>query len=347
MRWPDHHGAGDGAPRSRAAPQTQSPRPRRNRRSRRAARSAPWRDRRAGRLRRRAARPLRPAAGADLRYRIAPPPPAAGRCGFGWLAAPVAPPLRAYQIEPSETLDEHRMDQETVAGQPGRYWHRLDDGRIQCDVCPRYCRLMRASAACASCAGARTTRSCSRPTAAHPASASIRSRRSRSTIFFPARRSSRSAPRAAISPASSARTGTSRKRAHSTGCRSAPRPRRSPKRRWRSGCRSVAFTYNDPVIFLEYAVDVAQACRARGIKTVAVSAGYITPEPRREFFRHMDAANIDLKGFTETSTRTCARASSPPCSKRSPISSMRPRSGSRSRRCSFPAKTTRPPSSKR
>ena len=66
-----------------------------------------------------------------------------------------------------------------------------------------------------------------------------------------------------------------------------------------SGCRSVAFTYNDPVIFLEYAIDVAQACRERGIKTVAVSAGYICEEPRAEFFRHMDAANIDLKGFTE------------------------------------------------
>src|SRR5262249_23196429 len=63
--------------------------------------------------------------------------------------------------------------------------------------------------------------------------------------------------------------------------------------------RSVAFTYNDPVIFLEYAVDVAKACRERGIRTVAVSAGYISPEPRVEFFRHMDAANIDLKGFTE------------------------------------------------
>jgi pyruvate formate lyase activating enzyme len=67
----------------------------------------------------------------------------------------------------------------------------------------------------------------------------------------------------------------------------------------KSGCRSVAFTYNDPVIFLEYAVDVAEACRERGIKTVAVSAGYICEEPRAEFFRYMDAANIDLKGFTE------------------------------------------------
>ncbi len=67
-----------------------------------------------------------------------------------------------------------------------------------------------------------------------------------------------------------------------------------------SGSHSVAFTYNDPVIFLEYAVDVAQACRERGVKTVAVSAGYICPEPRVELFRHMDAANIDLKGFTES-----------------------------------------------
>src|SRR5688500_8659087 len=65
------------------------------------------------------------------------------------------------------------------------------------------------------------------------------------------------------------------------------------------GCRSVAFTYNDPVIFLEYAVDVAKACREHGITTVAVTAGYISPEARTEFFEHMDAANVDLKGFTE------------------------------------------------
>jgi pyruvate formate lyase activating enzyme len=64
-------------------------------------------------------------------------------------------------------------------------------------------------------------------------------------------------------------------------------------------CRSVAFTYNDPVIFHEYAVDTAQACHARGIKTVAVTAGYVCPEPRADFYRHMDAANVDLKAFTE------------------------------------------------
>jgi pyruvate formate lyase activating enzyme len=67
----------------------------------------------------------------------------------------------------------------------------------------------------------------------------------------------------------------------------------------RLGCRSVAFTYNDPVIFAEYAMDVADACRARGLAAVAVTAGYMTPESRREFYRHMDAANVDLKAFTD------------------------------------------------
>jgi pyruvate formate lyase activating enzyme len=65
------------------------------------------------------------------------------------------------------------------------------------------------------------------------------------------------------------------------------------------GCRSVAFTYNDPVVFLEYAVDAAQACHALGIRTVAVTAGYVDPEPRAELFRHVDAANVDLKAFGE------------------------------------------------
>lgn len=65
------------------------------------------------------------------------------------------------------------------------------------------------------------------------------------------------------------------------------------------GCESIAFTYNDPVIFHEYAIDVARACKEEGINTVAVSAGYVCPEPRTEFYAHMDAVNIDLKAFTE------------------------------------------------
>ncbi len=67
----------------------------------------------------------------------------------------------------------------------------------------------------------------------------------------------------------------------------------------RTGCRSIAFTYNDPIIWAEYAIDIAKAARREGIKTVAVTAGYISEEARGEFFQWMDAANVDLKAFTE------------------------------------------------
>jgi pyruvate formate lyase activating enzyme len=67
----------------------------------------------------------------------------------------------------------------------------------------------------------------------------------------------------------------------------------------RHGCKSVAFTYNDPVIFAEYAMDVADACHALGIQTVAVTAGYMHAAARRDFYAHIDAANVDLKAFTD------------------------------------------------
>jgi pyruvate formate lyase activating enzyme len=78
------------------------------------------------------------------------------------------------------------------------------------------------------------------------------------------------------------------------------------------GCRSVAFTYNDPVIFLEYAVDTARACHAEGVRTVAVTAGYVGDAARRELFAHMDAANVDLKGFSEGFYRKLCSASLAP-----------------------------------
>jgi pyruvate formate lyase activating enzyme len=79
-----------------------------------------------------------------------------------------------------------------------------------------------------------------------------------------------------------------------------------------SDCPSVAFTYNDPVVFHEYAIDVARACRAQGVRTVAVTAGYVCQEPRLEFYSHMDAANVDLKAFSEQFyKRTCAGHLSP------------------------------------
>ena len=87
-----------------------------------------------------------------------------------------------------------------------------------------------------------------------------------------------------------------------------------------TGSRSIAYTYNDPVIFLEYAVDVAKVARKHGIKNVAVTAGYISAAAREELYTWMDAANVDLKAFTELSTSACARAISAPCSRRSRVS---------------------------
>ncbi len=76
----------------------------------------------------------------------------------------------------------------------------------------------------------------------------------------------------------------------------------------RHGCSSIAFTYNDPTIWAEYAIDIAKVARREGVRTVAVTAGYISPDARREFYRWMDAANVDLKGFTETFYRKLCQA---------------------------------------
>jgi pyruvate formate lyase activating enzyme len=81
-------------------------------------------------------------------------------------------------------------------------------------------------------------------------------------------------------------------------------PERIARAALEQGCASVAFTYNDPVVFLEYAADTADACHALGLRTVAVSAGYVHPGPREQLFRRIDAANIDLKAFTDDFYRT-------------------------------------------
>jgi len=191
------------------------------------------------------------------------------------------------------------MDQSIIEGVPGRYWHRLEDGRVQCDLCPRYCKLHEGQRGLCF----------------------VRARQNDQILLTTYGRSSGFCiDPIEKKPLNHFLPGTPVLSFGTAGCnltckfcqnwdiskaRALDRvqDRASPEAiaqaAVRSGCRSVAFTYNDPVIFLEYAVDVAQACRARGIKTVAVSAGYIAPEPRTEFFRHMDAANIDLKGFTE------------------------------------------------
>ncbi|HSR72108.1 MAG TPA: AmmeMemoRadiSam system radical SAM enzyme [Kiloniellales bacterium] len=197
-------------------------------------------------------------------------------------------------------------------GVVGRHWHRLDDGRIQCDLCPRFCRLQegqrglcfvraRQGDAVRLTTYGRSSGFCIDPIEKKPldhflpgtpvlsfgtAGCNLTCKFCQNWDISKARAFDRL--QAEASPEAIAAAAEER------------------------GCRSVAFTYNDPVIFLEYALDVAEACRARGLATVAVSAGYMTAAPRAEFYRHMDAANIDLKGFTERFyKRLCSAALGP------------------------------------
>ncbi|MEM7396294.1 MAG: AmmeMemoRadiSam system radical SAM enzyme, partial [Verrucomicrobiota bacterium] len=190
---------------------------------------------------------------------------------------------------------------------PTEYWHELDDGRVQCDLCPRACRMregqrgfcfVRANQndAVVLTSYGISSGYCIDPIEKKPLS-----------HFLPG------------TPVLSFGTAgcnlgckfcqnwdMSTSREIETLSDAAP-PEKIARVADRLGCRSVAFTYNDPVIFMEYAIDVAKACRERNIKTVAVTAGYISPEPRKVFYDHMDAANIDFKGFSESFYRTvCA-----------------------------------------
>jgi pyruvate formate lyase activating enzyme len=181
----------------------------------------------------------------------------------------------------------------------GRYWHVLDDGRIQCDLCPRYCKLQEGQRGLCF----------------------VRARSGDQMVLTTYGRSSGFCiDPVEKKPLNHFLPGTPVLSFGTAGCNltckfcqnwdisksrefdklaSVASPEMIARAAKQTGCRSVAFTYNDPVIFLEYAVDVAQACRELGIKTVAVTAGYISPDPRLEFYKHMDAANVDLKCFTE------------------------------------------------
>ncbi len=180
-----------------------------------------------------------------------------------------------------------------------RYWHRLEDGRLQCDLCPRFCKLREGQRGLCF----------------------VRVRQGDEIVLTTYGRSSGyCVDPIEKKPLNHFLPGTPVLSFGTAGCNLACKfcqnwdisksreidtlaDRASPEAIARAaaelGCRSVAFTYNDPVIFHEYAIDVAQACRERDIKTVAVTAAYITEQARGEFFRHMDAANVDLKAFTE------------------------------------------------
>ncbi len=193
------------------------------------------------------------------------------------------------------------MSQQSVIkeGFPGRYWQALDDGRLQCDLCPRYCRLREGQRGLCFVRGrsndeivlttyGRSSGFCIDPIEKKPLNHFL--------------------PGSAVLSFGTAGCNLackfcqnwdiSKSRQLDTLMDKAD-PETIARAAEELGCRSVAYTYNDPVIFHEYAIDVARACRERNIKSVAVTAGYISPEPRKEFFQYMDAANVDLKAFTE------------------------------------------------
>jgi pyruvate formate lyase activating enzyme len=198
------------------------------------------------------------------------------------------------------------MQQEKIPGPPAspsvvatKYWSRLEDGRVECTLCPRACRLSegqrglcfvraRESDAIVLTTYGRSSGFCVDPIEKKPLN-----------HFLPG------TPVLSFGTAGCNLTckfcqnwEISKSRESDTLADGAS-PEAVASAAERLGCRSVAFTYNDPVIFHEYAIDVAKACAARGIKSVAVTAGYVRPEPRAEFYSNMDAANVDLKGFTE------------------------------------------------
>ena len=182
---------------------------------------------------------------------------------------------------------------------PTRYWHRLNDGRVQCDLCPRYCRLeegqeglcfvrARQGDQVVLTTYGRSSGFCIDPIEKKPLNHFLPGTPTLSFGTAGCNLSCRFCQNWDIS----------KSRETDTLSESAS-PDMIARTAQQLGCRSVAFTYNDPVVFHEYAIDTARACHAVGIKTVAVTAGYVCDEPRREFYQYIDAANIDLKAFTE------------------------------------------------
>jgi pyruvate formate lyase activating enzyme len=190
---------------------------------------------------------------------------------------------------------------ETLSGTivPGRHWSKTPDGRLQCDVCPRRCQLhdgqrglcfvrARQGDEIVLTTYGRSSGYCIDPIEKKPLNHFLPGTPVLSFGTAGCNLSCRFCQNWDIS----------KSRELDTLADEAP-PERIARAAAKLGCRSVAFTYNDPVIFLEYAVDTAQACRARGVKTVAVTAGYMCDAARRDFFSHIDAANVDLKAFSE------------------------------------------------
>ena len=192
-----------------------------------------------------------------------------------------------------------KIDKDIRSGHPADYWEIREDGRFQCNVCPRYCQIRPGQRGFCYVRAAheegmvlttygRSSGFCADPIEKKPLN-----------HFYPGT--------AVLSFGTAGcnlgckfcqNWDISKSRDMDTLSSHAP-PEAIAKAALDAGCQSVAFTYNDPVIFAEYAMDTAKACKEAGLNTVVVSAGYMTAAVRRDFFANADAANIDLKAFTD------------------------------------------------
>ena len=180
-----------------------------------------------------------------------------------------------------------------------KYWHKLEDGRVQCDLCPRFCKLHEGQ---------------------HGLCFIRENLHNKIVLTSYGLSSGYCIDPIEKKPLNHFLPGSPVLSFGTAGCNLACKfcqnwdiskskemqtladqasPELIASAAVKLNCKSVAYTYNDPVIFHEYAIDVAKACHEKGIKSVAVTAGYVCPEPRAEFYQHMDAANVDLKGFTD------------------------------------------------
>jgi len=195
--------------------------------------------------------------------------------------------------------DKDKIDPSDPSVVPTQYWHALDDQKIQCDLCPRFCKLHEGQRGLCY----------------------VRGRVNDAIVLTTYGRSSGFAvDPIEKKPLNHFYPGSAVLSFGTAGCNLACKfcqnwdisksremdtlmdfasPDRIAQAAFDMGCKSVAYTYNDPTIFHEYAIDTAKACRKLGIKNVAVTAGYMCEQPRKAFFEVMDATNIDLKAFTD------------------------------------------------
>ncbi|NOQ77213.1 MAG: AmmeMemoRadiSam system radical SAM enzyme, partial [Methylococcaceae bacterium] len=180
------------------------------------------------------------------------------------------------------------------------YWHKLDDGRVQCDLCPRFCKLhdqqrglcfirQNLNQQIVLTSYGRSSGFCIDPIEKKPLN-----------HFYPGSSVFSFGTAGCNLACKFCQNWDISKSREMNSLMSQADPEIIANAALKAHCKSVAYTYNDPVIFHEYAIDTALACKELGIKSVAVSAGYVCEQPRAEFYQTMDAANIDLKSFSES-----------------------------------------------